>query len=89
MTTTKVMISLPEPFLQEIDRRAKAEHRSRSEFVREAIRFYLRAQEGALPPGQLPQVQEAVQVQDALAQAMAGDEVDSVAVLRRWREQRR
>jgi len=89
MSTAKVMISLPEPFLEEIDRRAKAEHRSRSEFVREAIRFYLRAQEGQLSPGQLPEVQQAVQAQDRLAQAMAGSEVDSVEVLRHWREQRR
>ena len=36
------MISLPEPFLDEIDRQAKAEHRSRSEFLREAVRFYSR-----------------------------------------------
>ncbi|MCD6290208.1 MAG: ribbon-helix-helix protein, CopG family, partial [Anaerolineae bacterium] len=35
--TAKVMISLPEPFLEEIDRWAKAEHRSRSEFLREAV----------------------------------------------------
>jgi len=87
MSTAKVMIS--EPFLEEIDRQAKAEHRSRSEFVREAIRFYLRAQEGKLPPGQLPEVQRAVSIQQQLAAAMAGDDVDSVEVLRHWREQRR
>jgi CopG family transcriptional regulator/antitoxin EndoAI len=86
--TTKVMISLPEPFLEEIDRRARAEHRSRSEFLREAVRFYLRAQEGALPPGQLPEVQRAVSAQQQLAAAMAGDEADSVEMLRHWREQR-
>jgi len=87
--TAKVMISLPEPFLEEIDRQAKAEHRSRSEFLREAVRFYLRAQEGRLPPGQLPEVQRAVSIQDQLAGAMADSEVDSVEVLRTWREQRR
>ena len=87
--TAKVMISLPEPFLEEIDRQAKVEHRSRSEFLREAVRFYLRAQEGRLPPAELPQVQRAVGVQDRLAQAMTGSEVDSVEVLRHWREQRR
>lgn len=87
--TTKVMISLPEPFLEEIDRQAKAEHRSRSEFLREAVRFYLRAQEGRLPPGQLPEVQRAVSIQDRLAETMADSEVDSVEMLRYWREQRR
>lgn len=87
--TTKVMISLPEPFLEEIDRRAKVEHRSRSEFLREAVRFYLRAQEGRLPPGQLPEVQRAVSIQDGLAETMVNPEVDSVETLRYWREQRR
>lgn len=87
--TTKVMISLPEPFLEEIDRRAKVEHRSRSEFLREAVRFYLRAQEGRLPPGQLPEVQRAVSIQDRLAETMVNPEVDSVETLRYWREQRR
>lgn len=87
--TTKVMISLPEPFLEEIDRRAKVEHRSRSEFLREAVRFYLRAQEGRLPPGQLPEVQRAVNIQDRLAETMVNPEVDSVETLRYWREQRR
>jgi len=83
------MISLPEPFLEEIDRRAKVEHRSRSEFLREAVRFYLRAQEGRLPPGQLPEVQRAVNIQDRLAETMVNPEVDSVETLRYWREQRR
>ena len=87
--SAKVMISLPEPFLEEIDRRAKAEHRSRSEFLREAVRFYLRAQEGRLPPGQRPEVQRAVAIQDQLSEAMKDSEVDSVEVLRYWREQRR
>lgn len=87
--TTKVMISLPEPFLEEIDRRAKVEHRSRSEFLREAVRFYLRAQEGRLPPGQLPEVQQAVSIQNRLAETMVNPEVDSVETLRYWREQRR
>ena len=87
--TAKVMISLPKPFLEEIDRRAKAEHRSRSEFLREAVRFYLRAQEGRLPPGQLPEVQRAVAMQDRLSQVMKHSDVDSVEALRHWREQRR
>ncbi len=87
--SAKVMISLPEPFLEEIDRRAKAEHRSRSEFLREAVRFYLRAQEGRLPPGQLPEVQRAVAIQDQLSEAMKDSELDSVEVLHYWREQRR
>lgn len=38
---SKVMISLPETFLRDVDTLAEAEHRSRSELVREAIRTYV------------------------------------------------
>ena len=38
---SKVMISLSGMFLREIDAVAKAEHRSRSELVREAVREYV------------------------------------------------
>ena len=38
---SKVMISLPDDFLDDVDALAKTEHRSRSEFVREALRAYV------------------------------------------------
>jgi uncharacterized protein (DUF433 family)/predicted transcriptional regulator len=37
----KVLVSLPEKFLKEVDRLAVEEHRSRSELIREALRSYL------------------------------------------------
>ncbi len=37
----KVMISLPEAFLAKVDRKARAQDRSRSEVVREALRAFL------------------------------------------------
>ncbi len=37
----KVLISMREEFLDEIDEMAKTEHRSRSEFIREAVRQYI------------------------------------------------
>jgi uncharacterized protein (DUF433 family) len=37
----KILVSLPEKFLEEIDARAAEEQRSRSELVREALRAYL------------------------------------------------
>lgn len=44
---SKVMISLPDMFLRDLDRLASAEHRSRSELVREAIRRYVSADSGS------------------------------------------
>jgi len=38
----KILVSLPEKFLEEVDRAAVAEHRSRSELIREALRAYLK-----------------------------------------------
>lgn len=42
--TAVVTVSLPVPMAQQVDRRRKANQQSRSELVREALRFYLRAQ---------------------------------------------
>jgi metal-responsive CopG/Arc/MetJ family transcriptional regulator len=86
--TAKVMVSMPETFLDEIDRRAKEEQRSRSEFLREAVRFYLRAQQGASAPGELPEVQQAVSIQDQLAATVTDTMTDSTDVLRHWRDRR-
>jgi Arc/MetJ-type ribon-helix-helix transcriptional regulator len=43
----KVTVSFPDEFLEQVDREAKAHHRSRSEFIREALR-------GALKSRQVP-----------------------------------
>ena len=37
----KVMVSLPDEFLKKVDRTAKAQGRSRSELIREALRLML------------------------------------------------
>ena len=39
--TNKVLVSLPKKFLEDVDRVAAEEHRSRSELIREALRAYL------------------------------------------------
>jgi uncharacterized protein (DUF433 family)/Arc/MetJ-type ribon-helix-helix transcriptional regulator len=36
----KILVSLPEKFLEEVDKVAASEHRSRSELIREALRAY-------------------------------------------------
>jgi len=42
MSNKRVVISIPKSFLEIVDRVAEEEHRSRSEFFREAARLYLR-----------------------------------------------
>ncbi|MGH7325221.1 MAG: CopG family ribbon-helix-helix protein [Candidatus Rokuibacteriota bacterium] len=41
----KIMISLPQDFLKKVDRAAKAQGRSRSELIREALRTLLAGSE--------------------------------------------
>lgn len=38
---SRLLISMPEEFLKEIDKFAKQEQRSRSELIREALRRYM------------------------------------------------
>jgi CopG family transcriptional regulator/antitoxin EndoAI len=42
----KVLVSLPEKFLEDVDRVAAKEHRSRSELIREALRAYMEKRKG-------------------------------------------
>jgi metal-responsive CopG/Arc/MetJ family transcriptional regulator len=43
--SSRVLISLPDKFLEEIDVLAEEEQRSRSELIREALRNYIRSLE--------------------------------------------
>jgi len=62
----KVMISIPEEFLAEIDRVAAEENRSRSELVREALRQYVELRARPRRPIDDPRVQRALQVMDEI-----------------------
>ena len=42
----KILVSLPKEFLEDVDRAAKEERRSRSELIREALRAYLETRRG-------------------------------------------
>lgn len=88
MSRAKVMISIPEEFLAEIDKAAEEENRSRSEFLREAARLYLKIRKTPITPGQDPRVQKAIAIQDILAHQDILMEWDSTVEIRRWREKR-
>ena len=86
MSVAKIMISLPPGLLEEVDQAAKAEQRSRSEFVREALRMYLLSRQSRRRPGDDPVVQRAIAHQDEIAR-MDTIPWDGVAEIRRWRDQ--
>ena len=87
--TVKVMLSFPDEFLTQVDTLAEAEQRSRSELVREALRYYMATRASVLRPGDLPQVRAAVDSFTALAQISPGVGENSVEVVRYWRDERR
>ena len=86
MSRMKVMISIPEELLAEIDKAAEEESRSRSEFLREAARLYLEIRKTQATPGQDLRVRKAIAIQDALARQDTLPKWDSTAEIRRWRE---
>lgn len=83
-----VLVSIPAHLLGEIDRLARLEQCSRSEFLQQAVRSYLRLVQQQRRPGQRPEVQQAVAIQDAIARQIK-DDWDSTEEIRRWREARR
>ena len=86
--TAKVMVSFPEEFLNQVDRIAQEEHRTRSELLREAVRLYIQMRRGERRPGADPRVRSAMAAQDELASRAPGAGEDSAADVRRWREAR-
>jgi len=88
MARAKIMVSIPEEMVADLDQAAKQEHRSRSEFVREAVRLYIRVSKSQSIPGQAPQVREAIAVQNALAAADTARDWDGTYEIRKWRDRR-
>jgi len=68
--TTTFTVSLPPAMAKEIERAMKAEHRTRSELVREALRVYLSAR---LIPAELPTAAEARAYRSGMAAYRRGD----------------
>jgi hypothetical protein len=81
------MISIPRPFLEEVDKAAQEEHRDRSEFFHEAARLYLHMRASKSRPIDDPEVQEAVALMDQLAyQDRPVPNWDTVHVVRNERQ---
>ncbi|MFH1386832.1 MAG: ribbon-helix-helix protein, CopG family [bacterium] len=85
---SKIMVSMPDEILKKIDDAASAEHRSRSELLREAARFYI----VSLPkkerrPIDNPQVKKAAEMIDRIAGKDTG-RFDATTFIRKMRENR-
>lgn len=84
---SKAMLSLPREFLRDVDALARAEHRSRSELVREAIRTYVATGAGSRAAGNRARVERAAaRILKARLRLPAGHTAESV--VRQLRESR-
>ena len=88
MAKARIMVSIPEEMAADLNQVAKQEHRSRSEFVREALRLYIQVKKAHSVPGQVPQVRKATAVQDALAAADTARDWNGTYEIRKWRQKR-
>lgn len=81
----KVMISVPKEFLLEIDEIANAEHRTRSDLIREALRRYTQTAKGYTKPADNPVVRDAVA---RLRSVKWKSKFDSTKIVRKMRDSR-
>ncbi len=84
----KVMLSIPDDFLKQVDEVAKSRHQSRSEYFRELARRDVerRQREEAVAKGSMEAAAEAWERIQAFAERMRGTSWDPVADIRRWRD---
>lgn len=81
---TRVMITVPDEFLAEIDSAASVQHRSRSELFREAMRQYLKG----IPAQSTSSAQEAaglienLRAKAALRASIAQDSTETIRAIR-------
>ncbi len=82
----RFVVTIPEDFLEEVDARAKAEHRSRSELVREALRSYLRSGGRRGDISNRSEFKKAIQFQDEMRRRHEGSGYSGSAVVRQMRD---
>jgi Arc/MetJ-type ribon-helix-helix transcriptional regulator len=82
----RFVVTIPDDFLEEVDARAKAEHRSRSELVREALRGYLRSGGRKGDISDRPEVKRAIQLQDEMRRRHEGAGYSGSAAVREMRD---
>jgi metal-responsive CopG/Arc/MetJ family transcriptional regulator len=82
----RFVVTVPKDFLEEIDARAAAEHRSRSELVREALRSYLRSGGRRGDISDRRGVKRAIQVQDEMRRRLEGSGYSGSEAVRKMRD---
>ncbi|MBK8783371.1 MAG: ribbon-helix-helix protein, CopG family [Anaerolineales bacterium] len=79
----KILVSLPEKFLEDVDRVAAAEHRSRSELIREALRAYLEVRESK--KGKIGEQSASYKVKKSKAKSTSKDSFPNIEMVKSTR----
>ena len=82
----RFVVTIPDEFLDEVDARAQAEHRSRSELVREALRGYLRSGGRRGDISDRPEFKKAIQLQDEMRRRLEGSGYSGSEAVRKMRD---
>lgn len=83
------MVSLPDALLHRIDKEARASGRNRSGLLQHAMRLYLAGSLGRTPPGERPEVRDAMARADAVrARVKKTRSEDSTTLIRAARDAR-
>ena len=82
----RFVVTIPDDFLEEVDARAEAEHRSRSELVREALRGYLRSGRRKGDISDRPEVKRALRIQEETRRTLEGSGYSASEAVRRMRD---
>ena len=82
----RFVVTIPDEFLEEVDARAEAEHRSRSELVREALRGYLRSGGRRGDISDRPEFKKAIQFQDEMRRRHQGSGYSGSEAVRKMRD---
>lgn len=84
----KINISISENILEEIEKKRKEKHLTRSGFLRRAFESYLRTLEEEKEEEEKKRgIEKAIKIQDEIREKLG--KWDSTQTLRRWRENRR
>jgi Arc/MetJ-type ribon-helix-helix transcriptional regulator len=82
----RFVVTMPDEFLEEVDARAEAEHRSRSELVREALRDYLRSGGRRGDISDRPEFKKAIQFQEEMRRRHQGSGYSGSEAVRKMRD---
>ena len=82
----RFVVTIPDEFLEEVDARAEAEHRSRSELVREALRGYLRSGGRRGDISDRPEFKKAIQFQEEMRRRHQGSGYSGSEAVRKMRD---